>query len=187
MKKAKGNFSSILMCLFEIAVGILLLIDPVGFTVGILVAAGILLVVVGIVHVVRYFKADAAEAATGQYLTKGLIALVAGVLCAVKSHWFVITFPALTLLYGIVVLATGLGKIQFMADMLRQKSKKWFFALISAGVSVACGIVILCDPFASTAVLWIFTGICLIVESVIDLITLIIKGREQKTLNQEAV
>ena len=35
MKKIKENLGSIIMCLFELAVGILLLVDPVLFTTGI--------------------------------------------------------------------------------------------------------------------------------------------------------
>ena len=92
---------------------------------------------------------------------------------------FIVTFPALTIIYGVVVFLTGLGKVQLTADMLRRKSKKWFLAIISAVISIACAAVILNNPFTSTAVLWMFTGITLIVESVIDLVTLIISGKEQ--------
>lgn len=180
MKKLKSNWNGIVLCLFEIVVGILLLINPVGFTAGIIASAGIVLMVLGLVSVVKYFKKDAAEAAMGQYLTKGLILLVAGGFCTFRADWFIVTFPAITLLYGVVVLITGLGKIQLTVDMLRKKSKKWFLATISAIVSIACGIVILNNPFASTAVLWTFTGIALIVEAVIDLVTLIISKKEQK-------
>lgn len=187
MKKLKNNLSSILLCIFEIVVGILLLIDPVSFTKGIIFAAGIALVVVGIISIVKYFKAEINEAVTGQYLTKGLIALLVGAFCSLKSQWFIATFPALTLIYGVIVLIAGLSKIQLTIDMIRKKSKKWFLALISAVLSIACGIVILNNPFTSTTVLWIFTGISLIVESVIDLITLIVSSKKEKPVSEESV
>lgn len=180
MKSLKNNLSSLVLCLFEVVVGILLFINPIGFTKGIITAAGIALVVVGLISVIKYFKAKPEEAATGQYLMKGLISLLAGVFCAFKSHWFIATFPALTLIYGVVVLITGLGKIQLSVDMIRKKRKKWFLALISAVISIVCSIVILNNPFASTNVLWMFIGISLIVEAVFDLLTFIVSSKKQK-------
>lgn len=185
MKKSKISMNGIVLCLFEIVVGILLLINPVSFTTGIITAAGVVLMVGGIINVIKYFKYDAVEAAMGQYLAKGLAMLLAGAFCAFKSHWFIVTFPVLTALYGVVVLTTGLGKIQLTVDMLRRHSNKWFLALISAAISVTCGCVVLNNPFTSTAVLWMFTGITLIVEAVIDLITLIVSSKEQKTENDD--
>lgn len=87
------------------------------------------------------------------------------------------TFPALAILYGIGILVTGVGKIQLTVDMLRQKNKKWFWAAINAAVSVVCAIIILNSPFASASVLWMFTGISLLVEGVLDIVTLILGRR----------
>ncbi len=185
MKKLKNNLNGILLCIFEIVVGILLLINPISFTESIIMAAGIVLMVIGIFSIIKYFKANVYESATGQYLTKGLLSLLAGAFCAFNSHWFIATFPVLTIIYGIVVLITGLGKIQLTVDMIRMKSKKWFLSIISAVVSITCSIVILNNPFTSTTVLWMFTGITLIVESVIDIITLIVSGKEKKTVPNE--
>ncbi len=176
MKALKKNLNGILLCLFEILIGVLLLINPIGFTTGIIKTTGIVLMIVGLISVIKYFRSDAYEAATGQYLMKGLIDMVAGAFCIFNSDWFVVTFPALTLIYGIVVLVIGLGKVQVTLDMIRAKNKKWFLAVISALISIACAVVILKNPFTSTAVLWMFTGITLIVEAVFDIITLIVSG-----------
>lgn len=180
MKNLKNNLNGILLCLFEIVIGILLLINPIGFTTGIITTAGIVLLIMGLISVIKYFRTEAKEAATGQYLVKGLVELVSGVFCVFKSHWFIVTFPALTLIYGIVVLLTGLGKIQMTFDLIRAKNKKWFLAAISAVLSVICAVVILNNPFTSTSVLWMFTGITLIVEAIFDIIALIV-SRSGKT------
>ena len=179
MKSLKKNIGSLLLCLFELLVGVLLLVNPVGFTSGIIIALGILLLLLGLVLVVRYFRAEAVEAASNQLLAKGLTALVAGGFCVVKSHWFVITFPLLTILYGVFLLLTGLGRIQWTVDILRLKEGRWYLAAISAVLSILCAVVILSSPFTSTAVLWMFTGISLIVEAVFDVIALLFSGRKQ--------
>ena len=168
------------MSLVELIVGILLLINPVGFTSGIIVACGIVLMVCGLVSAIKYFRAEPEDAAVKQLLAKGLAELLVGAFCAFHSHWFVVTFPVLTLIYGVVILFTGLTKVQWTVDMLRLKRKRWFLAMISAAVSVICGIVIITSPFSTTAVLWMFTGISLVVEAVFDIMTAILGNKQEE-------
>lgn len=150
----------------------LLLINPAGFTSAIIMVAGIALIILGLVEAIRYFRTSAAEAALGQMLAKGLVAVLAGVFCVFRTEWFIITFPVLTIIYGVIILLTGVGKIQLTVDMVRLKSKKWFWAALNAAISVICAVVILNAPFASTAALWIFTGVTLLVEGAFDLVTI---------------
>lgn len=180
MKSLKNNMNGIILCLFEIVVGILLLINPISFTTGIITVAGIVLLIIGLVSVIKYFRSEVNEASVGQFMMKGLVALLAGAFCVFRSQWFIVTFPALTIIYGIAVLITGFAKIQLTFDLIRRKSKKWFLAIISALLSVACAVVILNNPFTSTAVLWMFTGVALIVESIVDIITLIVSSSKKE-------
>lgn len=180
MKNLKNNINGILLCLFEIVVGILLLINPLGFATGIITTAGIILMLLGLITVIKYFRTEAEEASRGQYLVKGLVALLAGAFCTFKTNWFIVTFPVLSIVYGIAVLIIGLGKVQFTFDMIRKKNEKWFLGIISALLSIICAVVILNNPFSSTVVLWMFTGITLIAESIVNIITLIVSGSSGK-------
>ena len=65
-KKINRNTGNLLTCIFEILVGILLLIDPVGFTSGIIVVFGVVLAVIGVASLFRYFRNDAETAARHQ-------------------------------------------------------------------------------------------------------------------------
>ncbi len=177
MKTLKENANPIILCIVEVVVGILLLVNPVGFTVGIIIAVGIALMIGGLINVVRYFKTGPEEAAVGRLLTQGLIALVAGAFCAFNPGWFILAFPVIAILYGVAVLVVGLSKIQTTVDMLRAKNSKWWWGAISAVISIVCALVIINNPFSSTVALWWFTGISLMVEAVFDLVTLIM-GRK---------
>ena len=168
------------MSVAELIVGILLLVNPIGLTSGIIIACGIVLMIWGLSSVVRYFRADPAEAAVKSLLSKGLALLLVGAFCAFRSYWFVVTFPVLTLVYGVVILFTGLTKIQWMADMIRLKQRRWAWAMISAAVSILCGVVIITSPFSTTAVLWTFTGISLIVEAIFDILTAILSKKQDE-------
>ena len=161
----------VFFCLFELIAGIMLLLNPVGLTSWIIKFSGIALMAAGILDVMKYFRTDAKEASLEKTLAKGLLALLAGAFCLFKTEWFIVTFPVLTIIYGVVILMIGIGKIQLTVDMLRQKKEKWYWAAINAVVSIICAIVILYGPFPSTVALWIFTGATLIAEAVLDFIT----------------
>lgn len=177
MKTIKENVPGIVLCLFELIVGILLLINPIGFTTLIILSAGIVLMIQGMIEIVKYFLTNIKEATLEQTLTKGLLSLLAGGFGVLKTDWFIATFPVLTIIYGVIILVAGVGKIQLTFDMLRQKNNKWFLAAISALLSIVCAVVILKNPFASTTALWVFTGASLIAEGVMDIVTLIMGKR----------
>lgn len=168
----KKNLGVTILCLFEIVAGILLFIHPVNFTMGIIVGIGIVLFTLGILSIISYFKTEPGKAAIQQSLAKGLLFATAGLFCMLKSQWFIATFPLLTILYGIIILITGLLKIQWAVDMLRMKIQKWFFAAIGAALSLLFAAVILMNPFESTVFLWRFVAISLILEAILDIVTL---------------
>lgn len=174
MKVKNLDWNGIITGLVELLVGILLLINPIGFTSGIIIVVGIALCAIGVKSIITYFRKDAGQAVLSQELSKGLIFLVVGLFCAFKTEWFIVTFPILTLLYGVVMLLAGLRKIQFMVDMIRLKSKRWYLAAISAALTLLCAVIILLDPFGATEALWIFTAVTLIVEAVFDFVTIIL-------------
>ena len=173
------------MSIAEVIIVIMLLVNPIGFTSGIIIAFGVVLMIMGIHKTVKYFRTEPEEAAVSQILVKGLLMLLAGVFCAFNSHWFIATFPVLTLVYGVVILITGITKVQWTIDIIRMKCSKWFWAAISAAISIVCGVVIITSPFSTTAVLWMFIGISLIVEAVFDMIGSIFGNREKATNETE--
>ena len=180
MKQLKKHLTGILLCLFEMIVGVLVLIDPMGFIKGILAAAVIILMLIGLVWVIQYCRLEPKPAAKGQFLLKGQLALSAGCFCAFRAEWLLLTFPAFTFLLGVAVFVAGLVKVQLAMDMARVGNKRWFLGLIGAVVSLVCAVVILKEPFKTAEVLWAFTGVSLIVEAVVDAAMLIISNSPAK-------
>jgi len=159
------------MCLAELIIGILLFIKPVGFTSAIIVTLGILVLANGVMEIVKYFRSDAREAAQEGRLSKGLLLTLLGAFCVFRSNWFILTFPVLTVIYGLLNLVLGMRKIQWAVDMFRLKHRYWFTALISAILSCVFAVLILADPFSTTEVLWKFIAVSLIIEAIVDCIS----------------
>lgn len=168
----KGSYktSGIIMAVCEVVIGILLLVNPVGFTKTIITFLGAILLLNGIMKAIQYFRTDPQMAIAEQKLTRGLIQILVGVFFIANNGQVIAAFPLLTMLYGVGVLMTGTAKIQLTVDMLRIKNTNWIFAAISTVLTIVCAIIILCDPFRTTAVLWVFTAVTLITEAVVDLL-----------------
>lgn len=177
MFKSHRNSGNLLMFVIEIIIGVLLLINPISFTTGIIIVFGAVLTIWGVASLIAYFKDSPDFAARGNQLSKGLLLICIGLFCLFKSEWFILTFPLLTVIYGIFSLVTALNKVQWAVDMLRLKQKFWFVTLCSAVLTLIFSVLILSNPFDSTSILWTFVAIALIVEAVIDLVAFILGKR----------
>lgn len=180
MKNIKENFGNIIMSLGELLIGILLLIKPIGFTKGIIILVGTILLVLGVINIIKYFTTNVIIAIKEQSLSTGLIFSSLGLFCMFRANWFIATFPVLAILYGIIIFIVGLKKIQWSADLIRLKRKHWFIVGLSAITSIIFAIIVMNNPFSTTTLLWQFTGIILIVESILDVIALIFETKNKE-------
>lgn len=171
----RGRTGGLILCVLEIVVGVLLLIDPVGFTSGIIIGAGWVMALLGLFSGVRYFMSTPAEGAKTQLLLRALLLEMAGLLCITQYRWFLTAFPLLTVLYAGWMLVMAAIKVQHMADMLRLKAGRWYIPAISAALSVVLAVIILLNPFGAASAVWMFAGISLIAEAVVELVGAILK------------
>lgn len=178
MNSFKEKAGGLLTAVCEAVIGVLLLINPVGFTTSIITVLGVLLIIVGIVQIINYFRVSPEEGVKGQGMTKGLLEALAGLFCALDPEWFIAVFPVLTILYGVGSLVLGAAKLQATVDLARLKSRKWGWSAFSTLVTLACAAIILFNPFATTAMLWTFLAISLIVEAVLDVLVICLSGRK---------
>ena len=167
-----GKSGSIITCIIEIVVGVLLLINPVGFTSGIIIGAGALMCLGGLLSVIRYFMVKPEIAAQKQLLFKGILALMAGATCITKYDWFISAFPLLTVLYAIAMLILAASRLQKMADMRRVHAPRWYMPGIAAALAAILAVIILINPFGAVAAVWTFVAISLIAEAIVEIITI---------------
>ena len=171
----QGRMGAAAICIIEILVGVLLLIDPVRFTSGIIIGAGWVMAALGAVSVIRYFVVKPEEGAQSQLLFRGLTLAMAGALCITQYGWFLTAFPLLTVLYAGWMLVLAAMKLQQLADMLRLKVGRWYMPAIAAGLAVALAVIILWNPFGAAQAVWTFVGLSLIAEAVVELVGAILK------------
>lgn len=171
----QGRVGGLVLCVREILVGVLLLINPVSFTSGIIIGAGWVMALVGLVSIGRYFLSTPEEGAKGQLLFQGLTLGLAGVVCITKYAWFLTAFPLLTVIYAGWMLVIAAMKLQRMADMLRLKTGRWYMPGIAAALAIILAVIILWNPFGAANAVWTFVGVSLIAEAVVELVGAILR------------
>ncbi len=181
MEKLKHMSGKLILCVCEVAVGIVLLTAPESFTKLVVTAAGILFCVLGVLAVISYFGADPEEAALSRQLTRGLISLCVGVFLIYKAGWIVRSFMPITLFYGIASLLTGIVKLQWTVDMIRLHRGMWQTTAVAAVLSIVIAIVVFASPFRVRNTLWTFTAIALIITGVVDGASALMSQRDRST------
>lgn len=171
----RGRIGGFVLCGLEILVGVLLLINPVSFTSGIIIGAGWLMAIIGVVNVIRYFLMNPEAGAQAQLLFHGLVLGMAGALCITQYRWFLTAFPLLTVLYAGWMLVLAAMKVQQMTDMLRIRMGRWYMPAIAAGLAVILAVIILWNPFGAANAIWTFVGVSLIVQALVELVAALIR------------
>lgn len=179
-EKFSKIFAPILISIFELVVGILLIVDASTFTSYIFYGLGGVAILAGIVLAVKYFRAEREEAAMEQMLFKGLIFAALGIFCIVANlmGYFTEIMSVIAKVYGILLLVVGLYKVQKTADMLRAKKAFWYVSGISALLNIICAVVAIF--ISNVSWIWIFLGVVLIVEAIVDVVAAIMGNMEKK-------
>lgn len=177
LRSIDRNLMNLIVCIGEIVIGALLLINPIGFTSAVLIALGVLLVILGATRLVGYFRAAPEIAAQGGGLVTGLVFVLAGLFCIFRWQWFVVTFPILTVVYGVLTLVNGINKLQCAVDAWRLGQRYWYIAMIGAALTLVFGALIVFNPFTTTSLLWTFIAVSLIVEAVLDILSFVLGKR----------
>ena len=190
MKYIRENWSSLLMILFLITVGILVLVNPDLYTSIIIRVVGVLLTLLGIYDIVKYFRSEPTEAAKGSGFYSGVMMVTAGGFCIFRLNALKSVFPMLAVLYGVFQIVLGYRKLQRTVDALRMKLPLWWLQAISAGISLLFGYLIALNPGMTLMSIWVFTGITMIIEGVFDAASLFVTFRKRENkeeISNEAV
>ena len=177
MSTIKNNIPIILMLLFEIAVGVLLLVNPETFTTIVVISFGVFLTVVGIIYLIRYFAARKRGEESLITIIWSLILISVGIFIISAHRLIMSLFAFIAILYGVILLISGFVKIMGYVNARKANMPVSAVSIISAIISVILGGVILVKPFETTHILFMFAGIAILVSAAFDIVTLIFVAR----------
>lgn len=175
MKKfLTSKIGNILLCIAEIIVGVLLLVNPDAVTSAFIIGAGAVMILTGIVFCTLYFVGEAEKMVIKQLLFKGLLLIILGVLCVTQYGVLLAALPFVTWVYAIAMLILAAYKVQCTVDILRLSGIRWYFPAISAALAVVLALFILLNPNTAMNIVWGFMGVSIIFEAGLEIATIIL-------------
>ena len=178
MKKFLKNTTTGITCLIEVIVGIFLLVNAHAFLQYLMLIAGVIVSVLGVISLIKYFVAKPEDSEKGA-LTSALTMLTLGIVLIIYQEFIVKLDAYLAYIIGAVILYSGYQKLESMVEKIRNK-KFFVVSLISALLTIAFAAIVF---FLKGKAVWIFVGVTLLVEGGIDLVDMIVgavKGKEKK-------
>ncbi len=168
MRTAKIGYIciSVILCIL----GILLIVFPNVSVKLVGICCGILMLVFGCIKLVGYFSKDLFRLAFQYDLATGLLMLALGVIILTNPTGMV---TLLSSVFGILILADGLFKIQIAMDSRRFGIHQWWLILAAAIIAGCLGLVLLLRPTESTTVMMVLGGISLLSEGILNLSTVL--------------
>ena len=169
----KRNWSltgvSLAAIIFYAVCGLLLLLLPSEALAIANYAIAALLLVMGVACIVGYCRGSVIIGRFGFLLAVGMVLVT---LAVVMFCYPTLLASLLPVIWGTSLLIGGFGKIQFAADL-----RRWWTLLLGALLSFALGILCLANPIYIAQTIFVFIGICLLAEAVLDLVTLLMVRR----------
>jgi len=143
------------------------------------VLAGLLLLFAGY-QLFIYISSPAIRKVTESRLAYGLISLLTGGLLLFNPRYLETALP---LVWGLFLLFGAFIKIQYAFDQLSLKVSRWWIMLIFAAISMVIGILTLTNRTVEMdQQKYIFIGIMLILEAVLDIVVFFLKNHALKRL-----
>ena len=167
MKTLKWNM--VILSAVYAALGLVLLFWPDKVLGGICILIGWLVAGTGIVQTVRFFIARDRLFFAPLTLLTGLVSLGLGLFLLLRSD---IILTALPLVFGLFVVFDSVGRIQNALELRRCGMSSWKGIFAMGLVSVVLGLVVLFNPFGTLQALAMGIGIILIVEGVLNLLSM---------------
>ncbi len=145
-------------------------------------ALAALLFVIGAIFVLTYlFKKERTFMISG--------GLVAGILIAAVGGWIFVNPGKFTdfipKLFGIFIMASGLGNLWQTISLIRFKSKAWWVSLLIALVTAGLGAYLFFNPTNAKEIAVTVMGIFLIVDGTTNLISAMIVGIASNRVEKE--
>lgn len=209
MEKFKKLLPALLLILFEIVVGILLLVNPKEFTIAVFIIFGVVLIVCALVLLIRYLKerknaekayADAqkkakkdGKASAAELPKVNVLLLIAAIATFIFGALFVFGSKVLAdwtkllvIFFGAIMIIKGIFKIAEYVSLRKEGWSVSVLRLIVGILSIAAGVVMMIFNESIRDALYTVAAVVLLIEAGLDIVTLILGFRMTKNLEVTA-
>lgn len=171
----KGKNSLFSACIIYLILGIVLFFFPGTVTGLFCTVVGVLLVLYGGMTVYSFFRSTTGSSFLFQFeLIQGVIAIIAGIFFLLHPDFILSIIPTIL---GLYVLIDALVNLKRGLDMRNCGYAGWTTTLIMSVISLLCGLLILCNRYATGLLLWRAIGVVFLYQGISDLLAIHTMGK----------
>ena len=156
----------IVMSLLFCVLGIFLMARPKSSVKMLCVLMGIMLILYGAIKISGYFTRDVFCLAVQFDLAFGILLMAVGVILIARKNFAV---DLIFSVFGILILADALFKIQMSVDAKRFGLALWWQILLIALVTGVIGVLVFIRPFEAAAMMMVLVGFSILLEGILNL------------------
>lgn len=160
------KWNKLLYASILIVVGLILFLFPTQISAIVSIVIGVAFILMGVAVIITYLAKNAVTVLGGNRLVIGVAFVALGIYVLCKSDFIVSIVP---FILGLIVLVSGVNKLQNFIDMKRLDCEGGIVTLVFAIINIAFGVVLIINPFDAAMLLLKITGIALIFSGITDL------------------
>lgn len=161
--------SSILTSTTLIILGILLVFQSEFTIMAIAYIIGAILIALGALAIIKFIK-NISNGKSELDIVYGLGTIILGVL-VINNHQALASI--IPFVMGIGIIISSSTKLQYAFELKAKDNSQWKITMIASIVSVACGVVLLFNPFQGAVVITQIVGMFIILYGALDIISTI--------------
>lgn len=175
--------SSIFTSMLLLVLGIMLLFKSDGTIVAISYILGGTLIVLGLVALISYItKKD--EGTNSLNIVYGTITIIFGILIIMNPTAIATIIP---FVIGVGILINSSIKMMYAIELKNKSLESWKATMIMNSICALCGVLILFNPFKTSVLIFKIIGGCIIVYSIIDLISSHKLKKDLKNIKEKVI
>ena len=170
--------SSILGALALVVLGILLIFESEATIVTISYAIGGILVAIGVLALLKFYKEVKENDDTGMDAVYGIISVILGIIVISNPKAVASIIP---IVMGLIIILNSGTKLQYSVELKKNNNNLWKSTMILSLISTFCGVLLIFNPFKGAAFLTKLIGFLILLYAVLDIIsTITIKNTLKK-------
>lgn len=182
MSKSKKNFGlSLITSIVFVILGLFLFIKPNATITTISYIIGCILLILGIISIIRYFRSDFGINALDFDLVYGVLVSIAGIYLIIKPTLLAVIFPTIL---GIWIIVNSVTKFQYSLLLKKLNKSDFKYTLIISLLTFIWGLILLINPLKTVLRVTQIIGIFIIIYAVLDIIDNFILNRNKEDLNK---
>ena len=158
--------NSIGMSIMLIILALGLIFKASDFITIIIRAFGAIIIALGVFLLVTYYRIEKEVPMLQFNLWYGIVAICFGMFCILKTLVVQNIFP---IVIGVCIIVQGARKFQLSSNLRILGEEEWIGTLIAAIMSLILGMIIICNPFASSIAITTIGGILLLINEIMSI------------------